>query len=173
MAANMHNKWLKKSIENILIPALQDMGYEWKKQGTAAEVGREIVLGWPWGSMRRRNETTMDIVVICLRKRDRSFFRLNAGSCPLRGARGHVSGEYYSAEDVHPGALEESWAMVPRFSFLGYFGIPFKELRGAKEADHQKLVRRVVSYLPEIEDALAFGKVGPHMKFIKSPRMYE
>lgn len=43
MTTNPHNKWLKKHIENILIPALQEAGFEWKKQGSVKEVGREIV----------------------------------------------------------------------------------------------------------------------------------
>jgi hypothetical protein len=171
--SNLHSKWLKKNIEKILIPAIQDMGFEWKKQGSAKEVGREIVLGWPWGSMRRRNERTIDIIEISLRKRDRSFFFLNAASCPLDGARGHVTGKHYSAEEIHSGYLEECWALVPRFSFLGYFGVRFVPFRTVTEAHYEKLVRQVAGYLPEIEEALTLGKVGPHMEFIRNPRMYE
>lgn len=173
MTTNPHNKWLKKYIENILIPALQEAGFEWKKQGSVKEVGREIVLGWPWGSMRRRNETTMDIVEISLRKRDRSCFRLNAGSCSLEGARDYLNGEHYPAAEIHSGYLEECWAMVPRGSFYGYFGLWFKPFRNVTEVDYEKLVRRVVSYLPEIEQALASDKVGPHMKRIRNPRIYK
>jgi hypothetical protein len=164
---------LKKHIEAILIPALQDMGFEWHKQGTAKEVGREIVLGLPWGSMRRRNEKTMDIVEIWLGKRDRSFFMLNAGTCSLEGVQDYLLGKHYSAEEIYTGGLEESWAMVSRFSLNGNFGIRFKWLRNVTEADYEKLVRRVAGYLPEIEDALASGKIGPHMEFIRNPRMYE
>jgi hypothetical protein len=173
MTANFHNKWLKKHIESNLIPTLQEMGFEWQKQRSAKEVGREIVLGWPWGSMRRRNDKTMDIIEICLRKRDRSFFRLNAASCPLEGARDYLNGKHYSADEIHTDYLEECWAMVPRFSLNGYFGIQFKLFHNVTEADYEKLVGRVVSYLPEIEQALTSGKVGPHMKHIRNPRMYK
>jgi hypothetical protein len=173
MTANLHNKWLKKHIEAILIPALQDMGFEWHKQGTAKEVGREIVLGLPWGSMRRRNEKAMDIVEIGLRKRDRSFFALGVGSCPLGGARDYLKGKHYSAYDIMVSSLEEYWKMNNYPILQSHFGIRFKALRHASETDYEKLIRRVVSYLPEIEDALAAGKRGPHMRFVRNPRMYE
>ncbi len=63
--------------------------------------------------------------------------------------------------------------MISRFSFNGYFCIRFKSFRTVTESDYEKLVRRVVSYLPEIEQALAIGKVGPHMSIITNKRMYE
>jgi hypothetical protein len=50
--ANLHNKWLHKNIVSIMIPAIQDMGFEWKKQGTAKEVGRQC--------------SAMTIAAICL-----------------------------------------------------------------------------------------------------------
>ena len=171
--SNLHNKWLHKNIENILIPALQDMGFEWKKQGTAKEVGREIVLGWPFGSMRRRNKDLMDIVEIQLKKRDRSFFALRVGSCALDGARDYLQGKHYEAADINVGYLEESWTMCSCPRFQSYFGFRFKSFRKITEADYERLIRRVVTYLPEIEEVLASGKVGRHMSFVQIPRQYE
>lgn len=170
---NLHNKWLYKNIVNILIPALQDMGFEWKRQRAAREVGREIVLGMPFGSLRRRNKNSIEIVEIHLRKRDRSFFNLHIGLCPIEGARDYLQGEHYDVEDIMTGYLEESWAMSSCPKFYMHFGFRFKSLRDITEADYEKLVRRVVSYLPEVEEALASGKVGRHMSFVKIPRQYE
>jgi hypothetical protein len=170
--ANPHNKWLHKNIVNILIPALQDMGFEWKKQGSAKEVGREIVLGLPFGDMRRRRGDVVDIVQISLRKRDRSFFKIRAGSCPQEGARGYLTGKYYAVDDIRVGDWGESWVLVPNPRSFRYFGFRFKWLRNLTEDDYERLVRRVASYLSEIEDALVLGKAGPHMHFVHIEPQY-
>ncbi len=163
--ANPHNKWLHKNVVNILIPALQDMGFEWKKQGTAKEVGREIVLRSPFGDMRRRRGDVVDIVQINLRKRDRSFFLIRAGSCPETGSRAYLTGQHYAVDEIAVEWLERVWALLSNPRSFRYFGFRFKWLRNLTEADYERLVRRVVSYLPEIDDALLSGKAGPHMHF--------
>jgi hypothetical protein len=163
--SNPHNKWLHKNIVNILIPAIQDMGFEWKKQGTAKEVGREIVLGLPFGDMRRRRGDVVDIVQISLRKRDRSFFIVRAGSCPPEGAREYLRGSHVPLDEMKVDYLEKAWALVPNPRSFRYFGFRFKWLRNLTEADYERLVRRVADYLPEIEGALVSGTAGPHMRF--------
>lgn len=172
---NLHNKWLHKAIVEILIPVLQDRGFAWHKQRPAREVGREIVLGLPFGSMRRTNTNSVDIVEISLKKGDRSYFVLHAGSVPLKGARSWLTGRHYDADKIEICALEESWTMVncKRLYALSYFGFRFKSLRTLSQEDYQDLIRRVVSYLPEIDDALRDGIIGPHMICEKFPRRYD
>jgi hypothetical protein len=171
--SKLHNKWLKMNIEQVLIPALQDQGYEWHKQGKSKEVGRETVLGWPFGSMRRRNLDHVDIIEIQLEKYDRSKFRINVGSCPLEGAREYHGGRHVPAEEMFVSYLEKSWEMCSCPMFPSFFGLRFKSLRNITEADYERLVWRVVSYLPEIEEVLATGKLGPHMRHIQMQRAYE
>lgn len=173
--SNLHNKWLHAAIVDILIPALQDRGFVWHKQRPASEVGREIVLSWPFGSMRRTNATSVDIVEITLKKRDRSFFLLVVGSVPLEGARNWFTGRHYSSEEIEICDLEELWQLVncKRFFELSYFGFRFKSWRTLSQKDYRDLVKRVVSYLPEIDDALRNRSVGPHMTYAKFPRQYD
>lgn len=170
--ANLHSKWLHKNIVSILIPALQDMGFEWKKQGTAKEVGREIVLGLPFGDMRRRRGDVVDIVQINLRKRDRSFFVISAGSCPLEGAREYLRGMHVPLNEMKVDYLEKSWTLKPNPRSFRFFGFRLKWLRNLSEADYERLVRRVASYVPEIQDALVIGKAGPHMHFVHIEPQY-
>jgi hypothetical protein len=162
---NPHNKWLHKNIVSILIPALQDMGFDWRKQGTSKKVGREVVLGLPFGTMKRTREDVVDIVQIALRKRDRSRFVIRAGSCQPEGARGYLTGTHYSVDDLKVDYLEKSWVMRPCKRFYSAFGFRLKSLRNLAEADYERHVHKVASYLPEIDDALISGKAGPHMHF--------
>lgn len=171
--ANPHNKWLHKYIISILIPSLQEMGFEWRKQGTAKEVGREIVLGLPFGEMRRRRGDVVDIVQISLRKRDRSFFKIHAGSCPIEGAREYLRGRHVQLNEMKVDYLEKSWTLKPNPRSFRFFGFRFKWLRNLTQADYERLVRRVAGYVPEIEDALLSGKAGPHMHFVHIEPQYK
>jgi hypothetical protein len=171
--ANPHNKWLKKNIETILIPAIRDMGFLWRKQGTSKEVGREIVLGMPFGDMRRPTGCTIDVIEIHLQKRDRSFFALYAGRFPAEGVRDYLHGKHHYADEVRTGDLEEYWVMSACPRLFMDFGFRFKSLRSITEADYKSLAQRVASYLPEIQEAMVTGKLGPHMKHVQMPRVYE
>jgi hypothetical protein len=162
---NSHNKWLYKQIVNILIPALQDMGFEWKKQGAVKEVGRGVVMLLPFGTMKRIRGGVVDIIQISLTKRDRARFVIRIGSCSPEGARGYLTGKHYGVDELKVDYLEKSWVLRPYKRFYSYFGFSFKSLRNITEADYERLVRQVVSYLPEIEAVLISGKAGPHMHF--------
>jgi hypothetical protein len=163
--AESYYKWLHKNIINILIPALQDMGFEWRKQGTVKDVGREFVLNLPFGTMRRMRGDLSDLVQISLRKRDSARFVIRAGVCPKEGASGYLTGKHYALDDLKVDYLEESWVMRPYKKFYSDFGFRFKSLRNLTETDYERLVRRITSYLPEIDNALVSGKAGPHMHF--------
>lgn len=175
----IHKKWLHKSIEKILIPELQENGFEWIKQKSSKEVGREIFLGWPFGVMRRNIDGFIDIVEITIEKRDRSQFFLTAGRFHEGGVRDYLYGNHVAPNDVRTSDLEEYWTLIrcPKcFNYLPFssgFRVPFKFIRRVKQSHYENLVRRVSGYIPEIEEALDSGKIGPHMMHVKMDRVYE
>jgi hypothetical protein len=158
--ADNARRWLTDSIRTLLIPEFEKRGFVTVPL-TAKEARSEFRTAFPFGRFRRPSPSGFEMVEIQLDKHAKPAFRLNLGIAPTGGIE-HVVG-HVNQEDLWVHHLpqyyevEQSPRLQKWFSVRRWFGSP-------QASDYEELVRGVVEILPEIEQALRDGKLGPHVR---------
>jgi hypothetical protein len=71
---------------------------------------------------------------------------------------------HWASEDVFIDWLEESFEMYASPFWRSWFSVKYWPGQLPVRQDYENLVRRVASYIPEIEAALSENELGPHMR---------
>jgi len=173
--------WLKQGLQNNLVPAFMERGFEVASQPTTSDpVDREFVLSFPtWGRLRRFRESAVDLVEIQLAPHRRAAFRINAGVAPRAGNSAH--GERQAGDQVPVHTLEERFETHARpwlrpllrglrlEPLCAWFSVGHHPFRPAVKDDFEGLALRAASVIPELELALREGKTGPHVRRVRIP----
>ena len=180
-SAKQRCEWLKQSLQNNLVPAFIDRGFEVAPPlPMLAPVDREFVQCFPtWGRLRRFRGSNVDLVEIQLAAYRRAAFRINAGVAPKDGVVTHTGRQAADQGSVH--MLEESFEtharplLRPLLRALGleplwaWFSVRDRLFRSPVRDDFEKLSLKAVSLIPELELALRDGRTGPHVRRIVLP----
>lgn len=163
--------WLIQSLRTHLLPVLTEQGFTAAPAvapGHSDPVDRELALALPLGRLVRHRERGVDLIEIDFHKYRRTAFRIAAGVAPKEGLM-TVTG-HWAAEDVYVGWLNEFYVMyaLPRWqvSFFAWHW-PYQS---PTQGDYEKLARRVVRFVPELELALQQGRLGSHVRRFLIPR---
>ena len=161
--ADPTRQWLLDSLRMRLLPVLGHQGFVHHPLAGEDARSTEIRTSFPLGQLRRARENGHDLVEIQLDRR-RPAFRLNLGVAPDAGiqhAAGHVARD---AIWVH--YLPRYYELYQHPLFRRWFAIGRWSRASAKAEDYAALVDRAVALLPEIDQTLAAGKPGPHVRAV-------
>jgi hypothetical protein len=159
---------LRRELKRTWIPLLESKGFVVDQ--TAAPMFMRF---------RRADGDTVHLLEIQWEKYGRPRFAINFGTCPSEGLQ--IGGERFPVEKVYVGWLEEHGRLQPRrgrntpglFS-QGWFSQEPSLLQRwfgkEKSRTPEKVVQRLMSLLPEIEDYWASRAVGAHLMIIRIPR---
>lgn len=160
--ADPSRQWLIDALRTRLLPALEGQGFVQHPLVGEDARSTEIRTSFPLGQSRRARAGGHDLVEIQLDRRP--AFRLNLGVAPDAGIL-HAAG---------PVARDQIWVhYLPRYFelyqhplFRRWFAMGRWSRAGAKAEDYAALVDRAVALLPEIDQTLAAGKPGPHVRAV-------
>jgi hypothetical protein len=158
-------RWLREAIRLQLIPQLVERGFELGPFPTSklGSPDREFLVSFPFGRLRRRVAAGFEQIEIQLAPYNAAAFRLNLGVVPAGGVEGVLG--HIAAEDAGVHSLPEYFALYscPRFSLNFAVRCWWWSRRERTEDDYRALVAYVVGLLPEVDQALGDGKIGPHI----------
>ena len=168
--------WLRSSIDRLLVPALEQRGFV-RVRLSAATARTEMAFLTPHGSFRRPRPQGIETIEIHFDRYDpsrvRHRFRRRAARRrvvqPPRRQRARC------ARGSARGRTEESYCLLPRarpwgeyrlrvWRWPGHFRVRRWPGRAAVASDYEKLVRKAIGLLPEIERVFEDGTCGPHVR---------
>jgi hypothetical protein len=167
-AVNKRRDLLIESLRVHLLPAFVKQGFEIAPLVHRGPVDDEFVRRLPLGRLRRAGRERVDLVEIDLARHSRPAFRIMAGVAP-RGGLNTANGRW-AAEDVYVPWLNEFFVMYACPRLRAYFSLWFWRFRTPTLSEYDKLVSKVVTFLPEIEVAFREGKLERHMRRVVIPR---
>ena len=161
---SLHKTLLLKSVEDYVLPALSARGFE-EFEESSGDRDREK---FPFRPMRRRlPDGTVQLVEIQFQSHGRAAFRVNASAIPKTGIM--TVGGHRLESEVTAGGLHDHFEMYKSPRFWKWFAIPFWQFRQPYPELYKQLTSRVVTYLPEIDEALRGSNLGPHIRHIQFP----
>jgi hypothetical protein len=151
-----------------VLPLLLQNGFAMAPLIHTGPVDRELIATLPLGRLRRRREdgAGVDLVEIDF-ARDRTAFRLLVGVAPMSGVRTFAG--MSPAEDVYVGWLDEYWEMYASPRWRRWFSVRRWPWQAPGQEDYEALAREVGGFIPEVEEALRSGQLGPHMRRVVIP----
>lgn len=158
--ANNARRWLTKAIRSLLIPEFERRGFVVVPLDADDAQSREIRAAFPFGHLRRSSPSGYDLVEIQLGKYGAAEMRLNVGVAPVEGIEHALTG-HIEQEDVRVGYLDRSFELYRYPRFRRWFSVRRWPWQDISEQHYIELVRYVVTLIPEVEDALKVGKIGP------------
>ena len=169
VSSRRRRRWLVSAIREQLLPEFTRRGFEVLPlpESRDSPPDRQLIASRPFGRLRRRStKGGFEYVEIQVAPRARAAFRLSIGVAPSEGIEGMFG--HIAAENVLVGWLGEIFHLYSCPRFRSWFAVRrwLWEKRDATESDYQALVSRVIGLLPEVEQALGEGKVGPHIRRI-------
>lgn len=158
----MEKRWMIEVARELLIPALEALGFQHKACGSTKITIKDLGPHFPLGFFHRANPSGLDVVEPYFFGRYK--FVLHAARIPLDGISGPLG--HNAAEDCLA-TWNATWftlykcpSLLIPFSARRFFGGPLPR------PDVERIVRGVVQLLPEIDAALNEGKAGRHLKKI-------
>lgn len=168
--------WLRGNIDKLLVPALEQRGFA-RVRLSAADARSEMAFLTPHGSFRRPGPQGLETIEIHFDRYDLAVFGIDFGIVPPGGVSySHAGGSGHVApEDLPVAALEESYCLLPRarpwgeyrlrvWRWPGHFRVCRWPGRAVVESDYEKLVRKAIGLLPEIDRVFRDGTCGPHVR---------
>jgi hypothetical protein len=158
----VERRWLVNAIREQLIPEFLQRGFVNVPLDSQGPTDRESLVAFPYGRLRRQRPNGYEFVEIQMAPYSRAAFRLNIGVAPpagIMGVHGHIA-----AEDVCVGWLEEFYTLHSCPFFQTWFSISRWSRKPVTQDAYRSLVARVVGLIAEVENALAEGIKGPHVR---------
>lgn len=158
--------WMVEAVVELLLPAVEKMGFEHVSPRDSKNYNREYLLAFPVGTFRRRTPDGVDMVEPHFFGRDK--FSIDTARIPLEGINTRAG--QIPAEDCMI-AWGSSWFELYQHPLLKLpFAVRWNWGRPPARADYEKVVGEAVGYLPEIEVALSNGTAGPHVRYVEIKR---
>jgi hypothetical protein len=167
MAASQARKWLLKSIESHLVPAIIQLRFTQEIERTLKPpIDRRHTLAFPLPNLVRIRDSSLDMIQIQFAPYRFNAFRINA-SIRL----GEAIGNDHTLSQIRGAVPNDRFEMYAHrrlwmFWWLSWFSVRPRPFGSPKQEDYEKLALRVASYVPELEDALREGKLDPHMRHV-------
>ena len=161
----VHRTLLIQSLSEHLVPALTRHGFSAiaKDGGTVDSITRATL---PFGVLRRlRADGGTDLAEVQLKAHGNAAFRINACQVPREGLM--TLGGHRAVQELEAGGLHDHYEMYAQPTLRRWFALWFWIFREPSKERYDKLVIDVARFLPEIDDALQLGQLGPHMRFIR------
>jgi hypothetical protein len=164
-------RWLIEAIRKRLLPEFGRRGFELVPIAKDRPTDRELIVNFPFGTLRRPVTNGFELVDIQLGAHGDAAFRLLAGFSP-QGGMDTFNG-HFAAEDVLIGWLDEFFEVYERprlwayFPSLAYFSVRRWRSSRITPEDYDHLVDRVAGLIPEIETALKDDTCGPHVRRVR------
>lgn len=158
-------QWLRQEIRASLVPAIRAHGFDLRAPENVGGRDWQSRKFLPFGVLERRTDGGVELIEIQLRQWRLDQFRINFGIVPCQGIRG-LGGEPIPESKVSLGWLSSSFELRPRWR--GWFSVVRYPFRKVDQGTYAALVTGVVEMLPEVFEALASGRCGPHVRRIGS-----
>lgn len=160
--------YIRKQVSNLVVQRFIDEGYVAIPLGPGCD--REMYRMMPFGKLMRFNDTKMEYDAVFIEFMDNRFFtmRIEVMNHPLEVI--DLSGRTVPAERISPMDVENYYEYIKYpdnfdtlFGSFGNFTCK-KLLFPVKQEDVDKMIAEIAAYLPEIDDALHFDRLGPHIR---------
>lgn len=165
MPSSTYRHLLRVSIEATLIPLLESSGFERVPLAGEDLASRDIRSGFPFGRLRRFIADGADLADIQIDKRHCAF-RVNFGRAPEAGVNHPISG-HINFPDVWAHYLPVSYELYANALFRRWFSAETWFGRPITQERIHRVVHAAVLALPEMEMALAGGRLGPHVRRVR------
>lgn len=164
--ASKPRQWLVKSIRELLLPEFEERGFQ--TVPLDANESREVRSAFPFGRHRRTSPPGFEMLEIQLDKRDVPAFSINIGTVPKEGIT--TTSGHFAAKDVWVHNLDRVYELYRYPKFRRWFSIRRWPWQTVNESDYVELIKEVAELIPEIEQLLKDGKIGPHIRFTSLTR---
>jgi hypothetical protein len=166
---NKERRWLIDAIRAQLFPEFARMGFENAPlpKSHGGIVDRGYLVTHPFGLLRRNGVRGLEQIEIHLAPRGRAAFSISIGVIPLAGIEGILG--HIKTEDALVTWLEDFFVLYSRPRSFKPFSVhrSWWSKRERTQQEYEALVQQVGDLLPEVEGALAYGTVGPHIRKVK------
>ncbi len=164
LCSNNERQWLKKAIKRELIPAFKQLGFKEYPLPDDSKNIKSMVIGYPFGILRRNSPKGIDILEIEFDMPGRFGFRFCFATVPDKGYKHPIAGLIAIENIIVSISLKHYFEAYQSRFFRKWFSLlnwPGKEIN---EADYELLIKKVIEkIIPEIEEVFKTGKVGPHI----------
>lgn len=165
MAENKPRKWLINALRKSVVRSIEARGFENVPFGKTDIVDREFKQSFPFGRFRRKSLNGLHLLDIEFAVQGKAKFRINAGVFPAEGFVDILS-QTVLPEEAWVHTLLKSYVLAGGSKRNNWFYVSHWFWQTPTRQQFEDLASTASALIPEIENALSNGTVGPHLKFI-------